>query len=551
MLDRGFHSAVAALEGGTVRTVAYCEREAYAIEVLASRMEDKALDQAPIFTDLTAFPARRFAGKVAGVVAGFPCQPFSVAGKREGDEDERFLWEDILRIFVESESSILAIENVPGLRSTEYNEYFIQCIHCGNYRRRGMYWDLSEELREGRKILRGEDHHRNGGQFSSDGEQNDGSLRRTRERPPKIDGVLQHGCLRDNGGEVRKSDPGHPSIPEDQKSTSHTGDEIERSVDGSSSTWESATLEQASTRSGKISARTDSDSQQEGSKDFSDGCNLCSCGEPLDEDRKELVRGTILGRILDDLSEIGCISQWGHFRASAVGANHRRERVFLLAYRNVNGRSPWWTGLSASAEGQGERTAANFELRCDSVSTRSVEHSKCSERRSIDPTGNDIQCNGQDAGEKREEGATGTLASGGIVSSGAVGNAASIGLQGQRSVGRQGPAISVGSSVSGCAGDRLPVFAPARNDYRGWIRVLSIDPTLVPAIRRPDRSGIQGDTQDTESEVRLLPDGMASALEFRTDRIRLTGNGVVEQQAASAYYQLFQRLFLLINSRET
>ena len=52
----------------------------------------KGMADAPIWSDLKTFPASIFRGKVSGIIGGYPCQPFSSAGKRKGEEDPRHLW---------------------------------------------------------------------------------------------------------------------------------------------------------------------------------------------------------------------------------------------------------------------------------------------------------------------------------------------------------------------------------------------------------------------------------------------------------------------------
>jgi DNA (cytosine-5)-methyltransferase 1 len=97
------------------RTVCYVERDAFCAAVLIARAEDGLLDQAPIWDDLATFDARRWRGVVDLVTAGFPCQPWSIAGKRKGLDDERWIWPDIARIVQDCEPSFVFIENVPGL----------------------------------------------------------------------------------------------------------------------------------------------------------------------------------------------------------------------------------------------------------------------------------------------------------------------------------------------------------------------------------------------------------------------------------------------------
>lgn len=97
------------------RTVCFIERNSFAASVLVARMEDKTLDPAPIWDDLKSFNGRPWRGTVDIITSGFPCQPFSVAGKRRKMADERWIWEDIFRVIREIEPSSIFLENVPGL----------------------------------------------------------------------------------------------------------------------------------------------------------------------------------------------------------------------------------------------------------------------------------------------------------------------------------------------------------------------------------------------------------------------------------------------------
>jgi len=96
----------------SLRTVAYVEREAYAAVVLATRMEEGRLDKAPIWSDITTFDGLPWRGLVDIVSSGFPCQPFSLAGKRLKEKDPRHLWPHIARIIGECEPRYVFLENV-------------------------------------------------------------------------------------------------------------------------------------------------------------------------------------------------------------------------------------------------------------------------------------------------------------------------------------------------------------------------------------------------------------------------------------------------------
>jgi DNA (cytosine-5)-methyltransferase 1 len=97
------------------QTVAFVEGEAFAASNLVKKMEEGSLAAAPIWSDLRTFDGIPWRGKVDVLSAGFPCQPFSIAGKREGVEDSRHLWPSVSRIIGEVRPSIIVLENVPGV----------------------------------------------------------------------------------------------------------------------------------------------------------------------------------------------------------------------------------------------------------------------------------------------------------------------------------------------------------------------------------------------------------------------------------------------------
>ncbi len=94
------------------RTVCYVEGEAYAASVLAARMEDETLDAAPVWSDLRTFDSKPWRGCVDIVVAGYPCQPFSIAGRKQAENDPRHLWPHIRDLVADLRPRIAFFENV-------------------------------------------------------------------------------------------------------------------------------------------------------------------------------------------------------------------------------------------------------------------------------------------------------------------------------------------------------------------------------------------------------------------------------------------------------
>ena len=110
-LELGLDAALA----GRSRTVCYIENEISAASILAARMEDGSLDQAPIWTDLRTFDPEPWRGRVDILAGGFPCQPHSVAGNKLGEDDPRELSGEVIRIANGLGLPILFLENVPGI----------------------------------------------------------------------------------------------------------------------------------------------------------------------------------------------------------------------------------------------------------------------------------------------------------------------------------------------------------------------------------------------------------------------------------------------------
>ncbi len=103
-------------------SIGYVEWDGYCQKVVAQRIQDGLLTEAPIFNDVREFvqsgAARAYRGFTDVVTAGFPCQPFSVAGKQDASDDERNMWPATLDVIKEVQPRYAFLENVPGLLSS-------------------------------------------------------------------------------------------------------------------------------------------------------------------------------------------------------------------------------------------------------------------------------------------------------------------------------------------------------------------------------------------------------------------------------------------------
>lgn len=89
-------------------TVAFCEIEEFPRKVLA-----KNFPGIPIHKDIRELDGGEYEG-IELITGGYPCQPFSLAGKRSGKKDDRHLWPEMLRIITQARPAWVVAENVAG-----------------------------------------------------------------------------------------------------------------------------------------------------------------------------------------------------------------------------------------------------------------------------------------------------------------------------------------------------------------------------------------------------------------------------------------------------
>jgi len=100
-------------------TVGFVEYEDFPKRLLSRRFPG-----IPIHSDIHDFDATPFRG-VSLVTGGFPCQPFSAAGKQRGKKDDRWLWKEMLRVIVEAQPTWVLAENVAGLINMALDEVLL------------------------------------------------------------------------------------------------------------------------------------------------------------------------------------------------------------------------------------------------------------------------------------------------------------------------------------------------------------------------------------------------------------------------------------------
>ena len=98
------------LERVGFKTIGFCEVDPYCRLLLQKHWKGVT-----IHNDIKKLEAKDIKEPIDILTGGFPCQPYSVAGKQKGTDDNRYLWPDMFRVIKEVKPTFVIAENVRGI----------------------------------------------------------------------------------------------------------------------------------------------------------------------------------------------------------------------------------------------------------------------------------------------------------------------------------------------------------------------------------------------------------------------------------------------------
>jgi DNA (cytosine-5)-methyltransferase 1 len=115
-----------------------CEIDKFCQKVLR-----KNFPELEILGDIKEVDFNKYKGKINVLTGGFPCQPFSQVGKRKGKDDDRALFNEMLRAIEHIKPEYIIAENVTGITSIHNGKYFSEILtHLGNLHYKTICLDI-------------------------------------------------------------------------------------------------------------------------------------------------------------------------------------------------------------------------------------------------------------------------------------------------------------------------------------------------------------------------------------------------------------------------
>jgi len=142
---------------GGFETIAFVEKDDFCQKVLKKHWPNTTIEG-----DIRNVKGDKYEADI--ITGGFPCQPFSVAGKRKGTDDDRYLWDETIRVIRECKPRWFIGENVEGLininngvvlrqvqTDLEKEGFEVQCIiipaaGVGAWHQRKRIWILAHNI---------------------------------------------------------------------------------------------------------------------------------------------------------------------------------------------------------------------------------------------------------------------------------------------------------------------------------------------------------------------------------------------------------------------
>jgi len=147
----------------------FCEIENWPYKFLKQKYPNARIER-----DIKTFNGTEHAGRTFLLTAGVPCQPASVAGKRKGTKDDRWLWPEALRVLFESQAECAIFENPLGILTLEnglvfenlllemesqgyaVQSYIIPACAIGAMHRRDRVWIVAHSASDNDRGVTGE-----------------------------------------------------------------------------------------------------------------------------------------------------------------------------------------------------------------------------------------------------------------------------------------------------------------------------------------------------------------------------------------------------------